>query len=177
MDFEDGRGCSRWSWPSLALEARLTGDPWSAVLRSSEAPTSELSNAPETAFWDTCFPFCSSGRGFTGSFIPRGWDFLISRSLSFFITLEQGRSSRDHTPMLNNILKLTLLFLLLQEIHKIKNETTQSQMYLLISRDHNKAICVSQTGRITLSSSWMGWIRSWSAMESIYWCNKRGCTR
>lgn len=84
MDFGDGRGCSRWSWPSLV--AGLSSDRWS--LACCAALSSELSSAAETAFWNTWFPVCSSEKGFAGSFVPSGLDWFISRGLSFFIPSE-----------------------------------------------------------------------------------------
>lgn len=100
-----------WRWKGLLsveltlLDAGSSSDKWS---QACFAATEKLRGI------DVRIKQCSRN-GFLrhlnkGSFIPRGLDFLISRALSFFIAPEQRRSSRDHTPMLSNVLKIYCWF-------------------------------------------------------------------
>lgn len=160
MDFWRWKGMFSAELTPLSLEAPLVGDPAPAVLCWFPvlSPKRDLQAPQFLEVWASLF-LLNRGGILKTHIRPC---FRSDKHCCFFSCSRSGKLKKKKEKRKQNAMYL----------YKLSQECC-----LLWTMDCNSAVCLSSTGGITISSFWMGWIRSWNAMEPVCWCNKRGCTR
>lgn len=145
MDFWRWKGMLSAELTPLSLEAHLVCDPAPAVLHWFPVLSTKRDlQAPQfLGLWGSLFPL--NRGGILNTHVQPC--FKSDKHCCFFSCSIFGKSKtkRKQNPMY---------------LYKLSQECS-----LLWTMD--SAVCLSPTGGITLSSSWLGWIRSWSAMEPV----------